>query len=272
MPQFAANLSTMFTEWDFLDRFAAAADQGFDAVEFQFAGEHEPDAIRQRLESARQTLVLFNAPPGDFAAGDRGLAALPDRSDEFRASIASAMILAEHANARAVHVMAGRANPADPAAQSAYRDALKFAVERLDGHDVLIEPLNPRDTPGYFLNSFDLAAAIIAELGLPQLKLQYDIYHRQILHGDVLPSLAKLMPIIGHVQIAATPGRGEPGTGELNDRLILGRLAALGYQGYVGCEYKPVRGTVAGLTWLDYWRRPQDQGAFGLKSTWRDRL
>jgi hydroxypyruvate isomerase len=272
MPSFAANLSLMFTEWEFLDRFQAAADHGFSAVEFQFAHEHSPEAISKRVEDARQTLVLFNAPPGDHAAGDRGLAALPDRFDEFRASIAQAKIFAGHANAKAVHVMAGLADPRDPAARAAYADALRYAVDHLDGLDVLIEPLNPRDTPGYFLNDFDVAAQLIEELKRPELKLQYDIYHRQILHGDVTTSLAALMPIIGHVQIAAAPGRGEPGTGETNDRFILGRLDALGYRGYVGCEYKPVKGTVAGLDWLDYWRRARTDGAFGLKSTWRDRL
>jgi hydroxypyruvate isomerase len=272
MPTFAANLSLMFTEWEFLDRFAVAADHGFQAVEFQFAHAHSPEEIAKRLENARQTLVLFNAPPGDFAAGDRGLAALPDRFDEFRATIAQAKIFAEHANAKAVHVMAGVADSANPVARAAYIHALRYAVERLDGLDVLIEPLNPRDSPGYFLSDFGVAAGLIGELQMPELKLQYDIYHRQILHGDVLTSIAALMPIIGHVQIAAAPGRGEPGTGETNDRLILGRLDALGYRGYVGCEYKPVDGTITGLSWLDYWRRPSEEGAFGLKSTWRDRL
>ncbi len=267
MPKFAANLSTLFTEWAFLDRFEIAADHGFQAVEFQFAGDHAPDAIRKRLDKTRQTLVLFNAP-----APERGLAALPGRFDEFRATIAEAMILAEHLGVKAVHVMAGNADPADPAARAAYVQALRYAAERLDGIDVTIEPLNPRDAPGYFLRDFDFAAALIGELGLPNLKLQYDIYHRQILHGDVLPSLAALMPVIGHIQIAATPGRGEPGTGELDDRLVLGRLDALGYSGYVGCEYKPARGTVAGLSWLDPLRRQRSDSSFALKSTWRDRL
>ena len=271
MLQFAANLSTMFTEWDFLDRFSVAADQGFQAVEFQFAEGQPPEAILRQLESAHQTLVLFNASPGDFAAGDRGLAALPHRAAEFRASIAQAMIFAEHLNAKAVHILAGVADPADPEAQRAYRESLRFAVERLDGVEVLIEPLNRRDNPGYFLADFSLAAGVIADLGLPRLKLQYDIYHRQILHGDVTASLAELKPIIGHVQIAATPGRGEPGTGELNDYLILSRLEAIGYTGYVGCEYKPLKGTIAGLGWLDPWRRPRDSNT-ALVSTWRDRL
>jgi hydroxypyruvate isomerase len=261
----------MFAEWDFLDRFAAAADHGFQAVEIQFPYDFPPEEIQRRLESARLALVLINAPPGDYGAGDRGLAALPGRVAEFRAAIARAKIYAEHANAPRVHVMAGRADARDPAARRAYLDGLRFALDALEGLDVLIEPLNPRDMPGYFLNSFDLAADIIAEIGAPRVKLQYDVYQRQILHGDVLTSLRALMPIIGHVQIAAAPLRSEPGSGELNDGLILNRLDALGYQGFVGCEYRPARGTVAGLSWLDPWRGASP-GAVVLKSTWRDRL
>jgi hydroxypyruvate isomerase len=268
MLRFAANLSLMFTEWSFLDRFAAAADHGFDAVEFQFAGDFKPEAIAGALERSRQTLALFNAPPGDFDRGERGLAALPDRFDDFRATIAQAKIYSEHTGARAVHVMAGLADSRDRAAQDAFRRALNFAAERLDGVDVVIEPLNLRDNPGYFLHDFEAAAGIVRDLGQPRLKLQFDIYHRQILHGDVLTGLAQLMPLIGHVQIAAVPARGEPGTGELNDAMVLARLDALGYPGWVGCEYRPLRGTVVGLSWLDPWRRGRD----GLKSTWRERL
>jgi hydroxypyruvate isomerase len=268
MPAFAANLSLMFTEWDFLDRFSVAADHGFEAVEMQFPYDFRPDAIRAQLERARLTLALINAPPGDFAAGERGLAALPDRFDEFRASVAQAKVYAEHTGAKAVHVMAGVARPGDPQAERAYLDALRFAAERLDPAPVLIEPLNPRDAPGYFLNDFRTAARVIG--GLPGVKLQFDVYHRQILHGDVLTGLAELMPIIGHVQIASVPARAEPGTGELNDELVLGRLDGLGYRGYVGCEYKPARGTVAGLSWFSAMRRRE--GARGLKSTWREKL
>ena len=268
MPRFAANLSLMFTEWDFLDRFAAAADQGFRAVEMQFPYDHEPEAIRQRLEAAKLELILINAPPGDFAAGDRGLAALPDRYDEFRASIARALIYAEHLNARAIHVMAGIARAHDANARRAFLDALRYAAERLEGFDVLIEPLNPRDAPGYFLSDYGVAAAVIAELGLPRLKLMYDIYHRQILHGDVLTGLAALMPIVGHIQIASVPARAEPNSGELNDDRILGRLDSLGYAGHVGCEYRPAKGTVAGLDWMTQWRR-RVEGDMVFRSSWR---
>jgi hydroxypyruvate isomerase len=269
MPRFAANLSLMFTEWEFLDRFAVAADHGFRAVEVQFPYDHEPEAIRQRLEAARLELVLINAPPGDAVAGDRGLAAVPGRFDEFRASMARAMIYAEHLNAKAVHVMAGNARADDPAARKAYGEALRHAADRLDGFDILIEPLNPRDAPGYFLNDFGAAAGFIADLAIPRLKLQFDIYHRQILHGDVLTSLAALMPVIGHIQIASVPTRAEPNTGELNDDRILGRLDSLGYAGYVGCEYRPAKTTLAGLDWLTQWRR-RAEGEPMFRSTWRE--
>jgi hydroxypyruvate isomerase len=271
MPQFAANISLLFTEWPFLDRFAAAAEHGFQAVEVQFPYEYSAETIARRLEDAGLTLALLNAPPGDYAAGDRGLAALPDRFPEFRRQIAQARLYAAATGARRVHVLAGLADAADAKARQAFKHALSHAVETLVDIEVLIEPLNSRDNPGYFLASFDLAAEIIAELALPSLKLQFDIYHRQILHGDVLTSLEALLPIIGHVQIASVPGRHEPGTGELDDEHVLRRLDALGYQGYVGCEYRPAQGTVAGLAWLEEWRKARDAETV-LKSTWRERL
>jgi 2-dehydrotetronate isomerase len=271
MLQFAANISLMFMEWPFLDRFAAAAEHGFQAVEFQFPYEYSAETIAKRVEEAGLTLALFNAPPGDLAAGDRGLAALPDRFPEFRQQIAQAQLYAAATGARRVHVMAGVADPKDNRSREAFKNALRYAVETLADVDVLIEPLNLRDNPGYFLSSFDVAAEIIAELGLTRLKLQFDIYHRQIMHGDVLTSLEALWPIIGHVQIASVPGRHEPGTGELDDERVLRRLDMLGYQGYVGCEYRPAQGTAAGLVWLEAWRKARD-GDIVLKSTWRERL
>jgi 2-dehydrotetronate isomerase len=271
MPQFAANISLLFTEWPFLDRFAAAAEHGFQAVELQFPYEYAAETIARRLEDTGLTLALLNAPPGDQAAGERGLAALPDRFPEFRQQIAQARLYAAATGARRVHVMAGVADAKDSKAREAFKKALRHAVETLVDIEVLIEPLNLRDNPGYFLSNFEVAAEIIAELGLPSLKLQYDIYHRQILHGDVLRSLEALLPIIGHVQIASVPDRHEPGTGEVDDERVLRRLDALGYQGYVGCEYHPALGTVAGLAWLEDWRKARD-GDIVLKSTWRERL
>jgi hydroxypyruvate isomerase len=268
MPQFAANLSFLFTEWAFLDRFAAAADAGFRAVEFQFPYPFPPDEIARRLASNHLTPALFNFPPGDFAAGDRGLAALPERAAEFRASVALALKYVETIGAPRLHLMSGVADPGDPAARAAYADSLRHAVDVLGprGVDVLIEPLNTRDNPGYFMRDFRLAAALIGELALPRLKLQFDIYHRQILHGDVLIGLEAMLPMIGHVQIASVPDRHEPGTGELNDDLVLRRLDALGYAGFVGCEYRPAGSTPAGLGWFDAWRKRMEGGG-GLKST-----
>ena len=253
MPFFAANLSMMFTEHEFLDRFQAAADAGFKAVEFLFPYDFKADAIAARLAAAKLEQVLFNLPPGDWARGDRGMAALPDRKAEFRQSVATALEYAAALGTPRLHMMAGLADPADPVHQAAYRDALGFAADAAGEKDIvlLIEPLNGRDMPGYFLNRFDQAADLIADLDRPNLKLQFDIYHRQILHGDVMTGLEQMMPIIGHVQIASVPERNEPGTGELRDTRILAALDDLGYEGFVGCEYRPKTGTLEGLGWLN---------------------
>jgi len=252
MPFFAANLSMMFTEHDFLDRFEAAADAGFKAVEFLFPYEFPEDDIAARLTAAKLEQVLFNLPPGDWARGDRGLAALPERKAEFRQSVQTALDYADALGARQLHMMAGIADSSDPDHQATYRDSLAFAADAAGEKDVLllIEPLNRRDMPGYYLNSFDQAADLIADLGHPNLKLQFDIYHRQILHGDVLTGLETLLPLIGHVQIASVPKRNEPGTGELDDFRVLKALDDLGYEGFVGCEYRPEAATVDGLGWL----------------------
>lgn len=253
MPFFAANLSMMFTEHEFLDRFQAAAAAGFDAVEFLFPYDFEADEIAARLADLELEQVLFNLPPGDWAGGDRGMAALPGRKDEFRQSVATALEYAEVLGTRRLHMMAGVADAADPVHRTAYRDALAFAADAAGekGIVLLIEPINTRDMPGYFLHSFEQAATLITDLGHPNVKLQFDIYHRQILHGDVLRALEQMMPLIGHVQIASVPGRNEPGTGELDDFRVLGALDELGYRGFVGCEYRPGTDTLEGLGWLD---------------------
>ena len=252
MPRFAANLSMMFTEWDFLDRFAAAADNGFGAVEFLFPYAHAPDLVARKLAGAQLTQALFNLPPGDWDAGERGLACRPGRSAEFRASVDTALSYAEATGVKRLHLMSGHGDRNDPAAHQAFVASLRHACERAAplGIDILIEPINGRDMPGYFMNDFGFAAALIAELALPNLRLQYDIYHRQILHGDVMKSLEALMPVIGHVQTASVPKRNEPMTGELDDGRIFRHLDQLGYAGYVGCEYRPANGTLAGLSWI----------------------
>jgi hydroxypyruvate isomerase len=252
MPKFAANLTMMFTEWEFLDRFAAAAEHGFEAVEFLFPYAHSPDEIARRLEGAGLTLALFNLPPGNWEAGERGLAAVPGREAEFRAQFARALPYAEATGVKRLHLMSGLASRANPEACAAYASAIRHAAAAVAplGIDILIEPLNGRDMPGYFLNDFGHAVELIDSLRLPNLKLQYDIYHRQILHGDVMRSLEALLPLIGHVQTASVPGRHEPGSGELNDAAIFRHLEQIGYQGFVGCEYRPAAGTVEGLSWM----------------------
>ncbi|CAO3439188.1 2-oxo-tetronate isomerase [Azospirillum doebereinerae] len=261
MPIFAANLTMMFNEWSFLDRFDAAADAGFRAVEFQFPYDHAPDAVAARLERNGLTLALFNMPPGDWAAGERGLAALPDRFDEFRTAVDAALRYAEATGCHRLHMMSGLADAADPAAQASYRRAVAHAASALAGQgiDLLLEPINGRDMPGYFLNCFAAAERLITALALPNLKLQFDLYHRQILHGDVTMALRRLLPVTGHIQIASIPSRYEPAGEELNYPFLFAELERLGYQGFVGCEYRPRAGTLDGLSWFAPYRTKEQR-------------
>jgi hydroxypyruvate isomerase len=251
MLTFAANLSWMFKEHAFLDRFAAAADCGFRFVEYLFPYEYDPDEIAQRLSRHHLKLALFNAPPGDLDKGERGLASLPGRNAEFRASLAQALDYATATGAPRLHVMAGIGQ--GPAALAVFKDALAFACDEAAPHkvDILIEPLNPIDVPGYLLNDFTLAQGLIALLDRPNLKLQFDIYHRQMIHGEVLNGLRELLPITGHIQISAVPGRREPTTGDVDDRRVLRTIEQLGYSGIIGCEYAPAGGTREGLGWME---------------------
>ena len=257
MPRFAANLTMMFTEWPFLERFAAAADAGFTAVEYLFPYDHPSEAVGRALRGAGLTQALFNLPPGDWAAGERGMAAFPDRAGELAAAVETALPYAAATECRTLHLMAGIANRHDAGAQTAYRAAVAATAERLAREDItlVLEPINGRDMPGYFLNDFDFAAELIAALGLPNLRLQYDIYHRQIMHGDVVMGLRRMMPIIGHVQIAGVPDRHEPDSGELDADFVFAELDRLGYAGFVGCEYRPAGKTVDGLGWFKRFAR-----------------
>ena len=252
MPKFAANLSMMFTEHDFLDRFDAAADAGFAAVEYLFPYEHSPTDIAERLTRNNLTQALFNLPPGDFAAGERGLAALSGRAEEFKASVDLALEYAAATGVKRLHMMAGLASSHDPKALVTYQGALELAARKLGeaGLDLVIEPINGRNMPGYFLDDFDLATRIIADSNMPNVKLQFDVYHRQIMHGDVTMALRALMPITGHVQIASVPSRNEPDGEELNYPFLFAELDRLGYDGYVGCEYNPRGPTTDGLAWF----------------------
>ncbi|SFV11026.1 hydroxypyruvate isomerase [Methylobacterium sp. 174MFSha1.1] len=252
MPRFAANLTLMFTEVPFLDRFAQAAEAGFEAVEFLFPYDHPPEAIGERLTAHGLTQALFNLPPGDWAAGERGLAALPDRFEELKGGVETALGYAHATGVKRLHLMAGMADRNDRRAQDSYRRAVAWTAERLarEGLDLVLEPINARNMPGYFLNDFGYAADLIRELALPNLKLQFDLYHCQILHGDVTMRLRALMPIVGHVQTASVPERHEPGSGEMNDAFLFAELDRLGYDGFIGCEYNPRAGTREGLGWF----------------------
>lgn len=252
MPRFAANLSMMFTEWSFLDRFDAAADAGFTAVEFLFPYEHAPDAIGERLARNRLTQALFNLPPGDWANGERGMAAFPDRFAELQAGVESALPYAAATGVKRLHLMAGLTPRSDPAAVAAYRRAVQWTAERVgrESIDLLLEPINGRDMPGYFLNDFGFALELIRDLALPNLKLQFDIYHRQILHGDVTVAIREMLPAIGHIQVASVPSRNEPTGEELNDGFLFALLDSLGYDGFIGCEYRPRGKTLDGLGWF----------------------
>ncbi|MBB2750568.1 UNVERIFIED_ORG: hydroxypyruvate isomerase [Rhizobium aethiopicum] len=252
MPVFAANLTMMFNEWTFLDRFDAAADAGFAAVEYLFPYEAAPEAIAERLARNNLQQALFNLPPGDWAAGERGVAALAGRFDALKADVEQALDYAAATGVRRLHLMAGIADPRDENAASSYRRSVTYAAERLadKGIDLVLEPINGRNMPGYFLNDFGAAEKLIAECGLSNLKLQFDIYHRQIIHGDVTMALRRLLPITGHIQIASVPSRNEPDGEELNYPYLFGEIDRLGYDGFIGCEYVPRGHTLDGLGWF----------------------
>ena len=257
MIRFAANLTMMFTEWPFLDRFEAAAAAGFDAVEYLFPYEFSADAIGARLQEFGLTQALFNLPPGDWAAGERGIAVFPHRFAELKAGIEKAIDYAGATGVKRLHLMAGLADARDAQASESYRRAVVFAAEKLAEHglDLLLEPINARSMPGYFLNDFSRAERLIAELETKNVKLQFDVFHRQILHGDITESFRRLLPIIGHVQIASVPLRHEPDDGEVNFPFFFRQLEASSYSGFVGCEYNPAAGTLDGLGWFNSYRK-----------------
>lgn len=253
MPRLAANLSMMYTEHPFLERFAAAAHDGFTGVEFLFPYDFTAAEIRSRLDAHGLTQALFNAPPGDWAAGERGIASLPGREDEFKRGLDQALEYAAVLGNRHLHVMAGLIRPGQD--HAAHRDvyfsnlALAARTAATAGVTVVIEPINTRDIPGFFLNRQDDAQAIRHDVGADNLKVQFDIYHCQIVEGDIAVKLERDMPGIGHIQIAGVPDRHEPDLGELNYPYLFQRIDALGYQGWIGCEYRPRAGTSEGLGW-----------------------
>jgi hydroxypyruvate isomerase len=258
MPNFAANLSMMFQEIpNFLDRFDAAAKVGFKGVEFLFPYDFPPEAIAERLERNRLTLALFNLPPGDTAKGERGLGALPGRETEFLACVERALGYALATGGKRIHVLSGLwpvgSDKRDGAAVLAAN--LRRAADLVARHDIelLIEPINPRDIPGYFLNTPAEAVAILDQVARDNVRLQLDLYHCQIMAGDLATHIRRLLPRIAHVQIAGVPERHEPDRGEVNFAYLLDLLDALGYEGWVGCEYRPQAGTLAGLGWARRW-------------------
>jgi len=258
MPRFAANVSLMYAELPFMQRFEAAALDGFAAVEFQFPYEFPAAEIAAALHASGLQPVLFNAPPGDLAAGDRGTGALPGREADFRAGIERAIDYAARLACPRLHLMAGVVREARQRGQqrATYVDNLRWAARRLaaEGLTALIEPINPRDMPGYLLNTQSEAHAIVAEVGEPNLQVQMDLYHCQIVEGDVATKIRRHLGGVGHVQIAGVPGRDEPDGGELNYPYLLALLDELGYPGWVGCEYRPRGATRDGLGWLARWR------------------
>lgn len=268
MPRFAANLSMLYSELAFLDRFAAAARDGFRGVEFLFPYEFDLQEIAARLRGEGLQQVLFNAPPGDFSRGERGLAALPERQSEFRASLPLALEAAATLGCPRVHVMAGLAPASIDSSgrarmQATYEENLAWATKQAQGCgvDLLIEPINTRDIPGYFLNRQDQAHRIVSLLGAPNLKVQMDLYHCQIVEGDVAMKIREYLPTgrVGHFQIAGVPMRHEPDQGELSHPYLFEVIdevsAQCGWDGWVGCEYRPAAGAVpggtsAGLAWF----------------------
>lgn len=254
MPKFAANLTMMYNELSFLDRFAAAAGDGFKGVEFLFPYAHPADELKLRLQDHGLEQVLFNCPPGDWDAGERGIASLPEREEEFKRGLERAIDYAQILGARRLHVMAGLVQPGQSRAR--HRDtylrnlSLAAALASPLGIDVLIEPINTRDMPGYFLTRQDEAHEICREVGASNLKVQCDLYHCQIMEGDVATKLRRNISGIGHMQIAGVPDRHEPDEGELHYPYLFRLIDALGYQGWVGCEYRPRAHTSEGLAWL----------------------
>jgi hydroxypyruvate isomerase len=254
MPKFSANLSFRYPELPFLDRFAAAAADGFPAVEYVSPYEHPAETIAEVLANNGLEQTLFNLPAGDWAGGERGIGCLPDRVEEFRASVDTAIRYGKALGCPKINCLAGIAPPnADhEALEATLVSNLKFAAPRLadDGIRLLLEPINLRDIPGFFVSTTHHAERILDAVGSDNLFIQYDIYHTQVMQGDLIPNYTRLKERIAHIQIADNPGRNEPGTGEINYAFVLPELDRLGYDGCVGCEYKPKAGTTAGLGWM----------------------
>jgi hydroxypyruvate isomerase len=258
MPRFAANLSFLFTERPFFERFAAAKAAGFAAVEFHFPYEFDRAALAEVVLTSGLEVVLFNLPPGDWAAGERGIACHPRRIAEFQDGVGRAIEYARLLGCPRLNCLAGIA-PGEVSHDKAWEtlvENLRFAatVTARAGIELVLEPLNTRDTPGFLVATTRTGLAVLNAVGSDNLRLQYDIYHAQVMEGDLARTLQEQLPRIGHIQLADNPGRHEPGTGEINFPFLLRHLDNIGYAGWVGCEYKPSRRSEDSLGWLDGWR------------------
>ena len=254
MPKFAANLSMLFNEVDFLDRFKAAADAGFEGVEYLFPYAFEKDALVEALQKHGLTQVLHNLPAGDWEAGERGIACHPDRVGEFQEGVGRAIDYGTALGCKQINCLAGIApdGVADDMLRATFVSNLRFAAPRLKqaGMRMLIEPINTYDIPGFYLNRTDQAIGILDEVGSDNLFVQYDIYHAQRMEGELAKTIEKYLPRIAHIQLADNPGRHEPGTGEINYAWLFRFIDKTGYDGWIGCEYKPAAETRAGLGWI----------------------
>ena len=254
MPQFAANLTMLFTEVPFLDRFEKAAKAGFDKVEFLFPYPFTAAEIKSRLDSNKLTIVLHNLPAGNWDGGERGIAVLPDRVDEFKAGVAKAIEYGTALGVKQINCLAGKAPAGVPAdtLRATFVSNLKYAAAELKkaGIKLLIEPINTFDIPGFYLTTTAQALSIIEEVGSDNLFVQYDIYHMQRMEGELTNTITKNLAKIAHLQLADNPGRNEPGTGEINYDFLFAYLDKIGYTGSIGCEYKPATNTEAGLGWF----------------------
>ena len=254
MPKFAANLSMLFNEVDFLDRFKAAADAGFEGVEYLFPYAFEKDALVEALQKHGLTQVLHNLPAGNWEAGERGIACHPDRVGEFQEGVGRAIDYGTALGCKQINCLAGIApdGVADDMLRATFVSNLRFAAPRLKeaGMRMLIEPINTYDIPGFYLNRTDQAIGILDEVGSDNLFVQYDIYHAQRMEGELAKTIEKYLPRIAHIQLADNPGRHEPGTGEINYAWLFRFIDKTGYDGWIGCEYKPASETRAGLGWI----------------------
>jgi hydroxypyruvate isomerase len=252
MPKLAANLTMLFTELPFLDRFEAAQNAGFSAVEFLFPYDYEKQQIADLLNANNLQLILHNLPAGNWAGGERGIAAHPARAQEFREGVDRAIDYATALKVPQLNCLAGIVKDDATEAHNTLVDNLRFAADRLQeaGIGLVLEPVNTRDVPGFFINRTDQALAILDDVGSSNLKLQYDIYHAQVMEGNLAETIEKNFLRIGHLQLADNPGRHEPGTGEINYDFLFRHIDRLGYSGWIGCEYKPAKTTLEGLAWL----------------------